>query len=153
MQKRLSGYKTIIVTLILLVVGSMLIGISLAYFSNNDSLDKVENEKVQIVATDLGSTAYSLKKEVSVDQKLDLQIRIPTEIKSNTLRVKLNLNNGEIVRAKLNENWQQEEDGYCYYKNAIHQDETIEFSPEINLENTNENINIIVETNYVLEKF
>ncbi len=144
-MKNVSSYKIIIATLILLVLGSMFMGLSLAYFSNHESLKKA-NTPIEIVATDLGATAYSVELTEN-SNKLNLKIKTPENLKSNLMRVKFNLNNGQNANTELDERWQQGVDNYYYYTGQVKDNQTIDFNPTINVDDKNEKLNIIVETN------
>lgn len=156
MQKQTMGYKIIIVSLLLLLVGSVAMGLMLAYFSNNANLvgSSPLSSNATIFATKNGTTMYSmvLPNDAIPFANYNQQVKIIANenFSSSYVRLKLNLNNNENINARLDDNWQKNLDGYFYLKNNLIVGNELELNINITLPKLNENENIL---NVVVESY
>ena len=140
MQKlKKSGYLLIITTLLLLVVGTMLVGLSLAYFSKHSPLemDRTSPISVMLTATENGASAYTLTPEqINNSAKQNINIIIDENFDADLLRIKFVPNDSnENLEVELPDDWLKGINNYYYYKNSLSGVTSIQLS--LNLKNSN----------------
>ncbi len=163
-RRRVSGAVVAIVILSVLLLASIGIGITLAYFTATADVagDITLGDPVTISITQGGASASSLTfpgdalPGTVYDQAIG--ISAPTDMTEALVRAKLTITNTDgastSVDATTTENWQLGDDQYHYYKGSINADEDVDFITSITVPTTltNEdanktfNIQVIVET-------
>ncbi len=163
-RRRVSGATIAIVILSILLLASIGIGVTLAYFTASATVagDITLGDPVTISITQGGASASTLTfpgdalPGTVYDQAIG--ISAPSEMTEALVRAKLEITNTDgastNVDATTTGDWQLGEDQYHYYKGSINADDDIDFITAITIPTTltNEdanktyNIQVIVET-------
>ncbi len=163
-KKSISGATIAIIVLSVLLIASLAIGITLAYFtsSNNVTGQISLGDPVNIQITQGGAVAQSLTFDGKAlpgtvyDQSIG--ISAPATMTEALMRAKLTITNTEgaskNVEAQTTESWQEGEDNYYYYNGKVNANNKIDFVTSITVPTTltNEDANktftveVIVET-------
>ena len=163
-RRRVSGATIAIVILSILLLASIGIGVTLAYFTASATVagDITLGDPVTISITQGGASASTLTfpgdalPGTVYDQAIG--ISAPSEMTEALVRAKLEITNTDgastNVDATTTGDWQLGEDQYHYYKGSINADDDIDFITAITIPTTltNEdanktyNIQVVVET-------
>ena len=163
-SKRISGSTLAIAILSILLVASVLFGVTLAYFTANSNVtgDITLGDPVTISITQGGASVTSLTFSDDAlpgtvyDQSIG--ISAPATMTTALMRAKLTITNSEgastNVEATTTSSWQEGTDDYYYYNGTVDANAAIDFVTAITVPTslTNEdanksfNINVIVET-------
>ena len=163
-RKRVSGSTIAIITLAVLLVASIAIGITLAYFTASATVtgNITLGDPVTISITQGGATATSLTFDGDAlpgtvyDQAIG--IAAPANMTEALVRAKLTIANADgattTVDAATTADWVEGEDDYYYYEGSLTANENIDFITSITVPtsltnadaNKTFNIDVVVET-------
>ena len=163
-RKRVSGSTIAIITLAVLLVASIAIGITLAYFTASATVtgNITLGDHVTISITQGGATATSLTFDGDAlpgtvyDQAIG--IAAPANMTEALVRAKLTIANADgattTVDAATTADWVEGEDDYYYYEGSLTANENIDFITSITVPtsltnadaNKTFNIDVVVET-------
>ena len=163
-RKKVNGATIAIIILTILLVASIAIGITLAYFTSNATVagNITLGNPVTISITQGGASATSLTfpgdalPGTVYDQAIG--VVAPADMTEALMRAKLTITNADgastSVDADATNNWVKGDDGYHYYNGSISANESVEYITSLTVPTslTNEdanktfNIEIIVET-------
>jgi len=163
-RKRVSGSTIAIVTLAVLLVASIAIGVTLAYFTASATVagDITLGDPVTISITQGGASATSLTfagdalPGTVYDQAIGVQA--PANMTEALMRAKLTITNADgattTVDATTTNSWVEGDDDYYYYNGSVTANASIEFITSLTVPtsltnadaNKTFNIDVIVET-------
>ncbi len=163
-RKRVSGSTVAIITLAVLLVASIAIGITLAYFTASATVtgNITLGDPVTISITQGGATATSLTFDGEAlpgtvyDQAIG--IAAPADMTEALVRAKLTIANADgattTVEADTTSDWTEGDDDYYYYNGSLTANENIDFITSITVPtsltnadaNKTFNIDVVVET-------
>lgn len=163
-RKRVSGSTIAIVTLAILLIASIAIGITLAYFTANATVAGTITlgDPVTISITQGGASATSLTfagdalPGTVYDQAIG--VTAPADMTEALMRAKLTITNADgattNVEATTTDSWITGEDDYHYYNGSIKANDSIDFITSLTVPTTltNDdanktfNIDVVVET-------
>ena len=163
-RKRVSGSTIAIVTLAILLVASIAIGITLAYFTASATVtgNITLGDPVTISITQGGATATSLTfpgdalPGTVYDQAIG--VSAPADMTEALVRAKLTITNAEgastTVEADTTDSWTEGEDDYYYYNGSLTANQNIDFITSLTIPtsltnadaNKTFNIDVVVET-------
>ena len=163
-RKRVSGSTIAIVTLAVLLVASIAIGITLAYFTASTTVtgNITLGDPVTISITQGGAAATSLTfpgdalPGTVYDQAIG--VSAPADMTEALMRAKLTITNADgattNVEAETTQSWTEGEDDYYYYEGSLTANQNIDFITSITVPTTltnadankTFNIDVIVET-------
>ena len=163
-RKRVSGSTIAIVTLAILLIASIAIGITLAYFTANATVAGTITlgDPVTISITQGGASATSLTfagdalPGTVYDQAIG--VTAPADMTEALMRAKLTITNADgattNVEATTTDSWITGEDDYHYYNGSIKANDSIDFNTSLTVPTTltNDdanktfNIDVVVET-------
>ncbi|MBQ7797972.1 MAG: hypothetical protein IJ371_02490 [Clostridia bacterium] len=162
-RKRISGSTIAIIVLAVMLIASIAVGVTLAYFASDAGAtgNVALGDPVNINITQGGSTVTSLTFSDDAlpghvyDQAIG--ISIPADTSDALLRAKLTISNTDgatvNVQATTVDTWVEGDDGYYYYNGVASAGDSIDFVTAVTIptELTNEdanktfNINVSVE--------
>lgn len=163
-KKRISGSTVAIITLSILLVSTVAIGITLAYFTATATVagDITLGDPVTISITQGGASASTLtfSSDALPGDVFDQPIGIaaPAEMTEALMRAKLTITNTDgattNVEATTTDAWITGDDDYHYYNGSVISNASIDFITKITVPTslTNDdanktfNVNVIVET-------
>lgn len=163
-KKRVSGSTIAIVTLAILLLASIAVGITLAYFTATATVagEITLGNPVTISITQGGASASSLTFPgdalPGTVYSQAIGISAPTEMTEALMRAKLTITNADgastNVEATATTSWTKGEDGYHYYNGTVTANASIDYITSLTVPTslTNEdakksfNVDIIVET-------
>lgn len=163
-RKRVSGSTVAIITLAVLLVASIAIGITLAYFTASATVtgNITLGDPVTISITQGGAAATSLTFDGEAlpgtvyDQPIG--IAAPEDMTEALVRAKLTIANADgattTVEAEATSDWTEGDDDYFYYNGSLTANENIDFITSITVPtsltnadaNKTFNIDVVVET-------
>ena len=162
-KKRISGASIAIIVLSILLIASIAVGITLAYFAANANVTGsiTLGDPVNINITQGGASVTSLTFTGNAlpGQVYDqvIGVSIPAQSSNALLRAKLTITNTDgaslTVDATTVDAWTKGEDNYYYYKGTAKANDTIDFVTKLTVPTglTNEdanksfNIDVVVE--------
>ncbi|MBR4998966.1 MAG: SipW-dependent-type signal peptide-containing protein, partial [Clostridia bacterium] len=136
-RKRVSGSTIAIVTLAVLLVASIAIGITLAYFTASTTVtgNITLGDPVTISITQGGAAATSLTfpgdalPGTVYDQAIG--VSAPADMTEALMRAKLTITNADgattNVEAETTQSWTEGEDDYYYYEGSLTANQNIDF--------------------------
>lgn len=163
-KRRISGSTIAIITLSILLVSTIAIGITLAYFTATATVtgDITLGDPVTIEITQGGASATTLtfSNEALPGDVFDQPIGIaaPEDMTEALMRAKLTITNTDgattNVEATTTEEWIKGDDEYHYYNGSVISNESIDFITEVIVPTslTNDdanktfNVTVVVET-------
>ena len=163
-RRRISGSTVAIITLSILLVSTIAIGITLAYFTATATVagDITLGDPVTISITQGGASATTLtfSNEALPGDVFDQPIGIaaPEDMTEALMRAKLTITNTDgattNVEATTTDEWISGDDEYYYYNGSVISNETIDFITKVTVPTslTNDdanktfNVNVVVET-------
>ena len=163
-KKRISGSTIAIVTLSILLIATVAIGITLAYFTASETVagDITLGDPVTISITQGGASASTLtfSNKALPGDVFDQAIGIaaPADMTEALMRAKLTIANADgattNVEATATDQWQLGDDDYYYYNGSVVANANIDFITKVTIPTslTNDdanktfNINVVVET-------
>ena len=159
----MSGSTFAIIALSLLLVASIILGVTGAFFTGNATVEGTITlgDPVTIGITQGGASASSLTFSgvampgTIYDQAIG--ISQPASTSDSVVRAKLTLNNAQSaavnVEATTAENWTTGEDNYYYYQGVVKAGDSIDFVTSIKVPTslTNEDANKAYSVNIVVE--
>lgn len=163
-RKRVSGSTIAIVTLAILLVASIAIGVTLAYFTASTTVtgDITLGDPVTISITQGGAAATSLTfpgdalPGTVYDQAIG--VSAPADMTEALMRAKLTITNNDgattNVEASTTNSWVEGDDDYYYYNGSLTANQNVEFITSITVPtsltnadaNKTFNVDVIVET-------
>ena len=163
-RRKVSGSTIAIITLSILLIATVAIGVTLAYFTSNATVagNITLGDPVTISITQGGASASSLTfagdalPGTVYDQAIGVQS--PADMTEALMRAKLTITNNDgattNVDAETTEDWVEGDDDYYYYNGSVTANESIEFITSITVPtsltnadaNKTFNIDVIVET-------
>lgn len=163
-KRRVSGSTIAIVTLAILLIATIAIGITLAYFTANATVtgNITLGDPVTISITQGGASASSLTFSGDAlpgtvyDQAIG--VLAPADMTEALMRAKLTITNADgattNVDAETTNEWTEGDDDYYYYNGSITANESIEFITSLTVPtsltnadaNKTFNIDVVVET-------
>ncbi|MBQ9795607.1 MAG: hypothetical protein IJW36_01415 [Clostridia bacterium] len=163
-RKRVSGSTIAIITLAVLLVASIAIGVTLAYFTSTATVtgNITLGDPVTISITQGGATATSLTfpgdalPGTVYDQAIG--VSAPADMTEALVRAKLTITNADgastTVDANTTDSWIEGDDDYYYYEGSLTASQNIDFITSLTIPTslTNEdanktfNIDVVVET-------
>ena len=163
-RRKVSGSTIAIITLSILLIATVAIGVTLAYFTSNATVagNITLGDPVTISITQGGASASSLTfagdalPGTVYDQAIGVQA--PADMTEALMRAKLTITNNDgattNVDAETTEDWVEGDDDYYYYNGSVTANESIEFITSITVPtsltnadaNKTFNIDVIVET-------
>ena len=163
-RKKVSGSTIAIITLSVLLLATVAIGVTLAYFSANATVagNITLGDPVTISITQGGASASSLTFSGDAlpgtvyDQVIGVQA--PADMTEALMRAKLTITNTDgattVVDATTTDSWIKADDDYYYYEGSVTSNQSINFITAITVPTslTNEDANktfsidVIVET-------
>lgn len=163
-RKRVSGSTIAIITLAVLLVASIAIGVTLAYFTASATVagDITLGDPVTISITQGGASATSLTfagdalPGTVYDQAIGVQA--PANMTEALMRAKLTITNADgattTVDATTTNSWVEGDDDYYYYNGSVTANASIEFITSLTVPtsltnadaNKTFNIDVVVET-------
>lgn len=163
-RKRVSGSTIAIVTLAVLLVASIAIGVTLAFFTSTATVtgNITLGDPVTISITQGGATATSLTfpgdalPGTVYDQAIG--IAAPEALTEALVRAKLTITNADgattTVDAATTESWTEGDDDYYYYEGSLTANQNVDFITSITIPtsltnadaNKTFNIDVVVET-------
>ncbi|MBQ8615227.1 MAG: hypothetical protein IJ415_01505 [Clostridia bacterium] len=162
-RKKVSGSTIAIVTLAVLLVASIAIGVTLAYFTANATVagNITLGNPVTISITQGGAAATSLTFDGTAlpgtvyDQTIG--VSAPADITEALIRAKLTIANADgattTVEAATTANWVKGDDDYYYYEGSLTSNQSIDFITSITVPTslTNEDANKTFNIDVVVE--
>lgn len=162
-SRGMSGSTFAIIALSLLLIASIILGVTGAFFTGNATVEGTITlgDPVTIGITQGGASASSLTFSgvampgTIYDQVIG--ISQPAATSDSVVRAKLTLNNPESasvnVEATTAENWSTAEDGYYYYQGVVKAGDAIDFVTAIKVPTslTNDDANKAYSVNIVVE--
>ena len=162
-RKRVSGSTIAIVTLAVLLIASIAIGVTLAYFTSNATVagNITLGDPVNISITQGGATATSLTfpgdalPGTVYDQAIG--VSAPANTTEALIRAKLTIANADgattNVEATTTDSWTEGEDDYYYYNGSLTSNQSIDFITSIIVPTslTNEDANKTFNIDVVVE--
>ena len=163
-RKRVSGSTIAIVTLAVLLVASIAIGVTLAFFTATTTVtgNITLGDPVTISITQGGASASSLTFAGNAlpgtvyDQAIGIQA--PADMTEALMRAKLTITNSDgattTVEASTTADWVEGDDDYYYYNGSVTANASIEFITSLTVPtaltnadaNKTFNIDVVVET-------
>ena len=163
-RKRVSGSTIAIITLAVLLVASIAIGVTLAYFTASATVagNITLGDPVTISITQGGASASSLTfagdalPGTVYDQAIGIQA--PADMTEALMRAKLTITNSDgattTVEADTTAEWVEGDDDYYYYNGSVTANDSIEFITSLTVPtslsnadaNKTFNIDVVVET-------
>lgn len=163
-RKRVSGSTIAIITLAVLLVASIAIGVTLAYFTASATVagNITLGDPVTISITQGGASASSLTfagdalPGTVYDQAIGIQA--PADMTEALMRAKLTITNSDgattTVEADTTAEWVEGDDDYYYYNGSVTANASIEFITSLTVPtslsnadaNKTFNIDVVVET-------
>lgn len=163
-RRRVSGSTIAIITLAVLLIASIAIGITLAYFTSSATVagNITLGDPVTISITQGGASASSLTFAGNAlpgtvyDQAIG--VLAPADMTEALMRAKLTITNTDgattSVDASTTESWVKGDDDYYYYNGSVNANDSIEFVTSITVPTTltnadankTFNIDVVVET-------
>ncbi len=163
-RKKVSGSTIAIITLSILLIATVAIGVTLAYFTANTTVagNITLGDPVTISITQGGASASSLTfagdalPGTVYDQAIG--VLAPADMTEALMRAKLTITNSDgattNVDAETTNSWVEGDDGYYYYNGSVTANASIDFITSITVPTTltNEdanktfNIDVVVET-------
>ena len=163
-RKRVSGSTIAIITLGVLLIASIAIGVTLAYFTASATVagNITLGDPVTISITQGGASASSLTfagdalPGTVYDQAIGIQA--PADMTEALMRAKLTITNAEgattTVEADTTAEWTEGDDDYYYYNGSVTANASIEFITSLTVPTTltnadankTFNIDVVVET-------
>ena len=152
-----------IITLSILLGLSLILGLTAAFFTANQSatgnitLGNPVNLAITQGGTSVEAFTFSGSAMPGTVYTQAIGVSIPTATSDSVLRCKLTLTNtgsaSETITATTDENWQQGEDGYYYYKGVASAGDNINFCSSITVPKTltNEDANKIYTVTFQVE--
>jgi len=163
-RKRVSGSTIAIITLAVLLVASIAIGITLAYFTSSATVtgNITLGDPVTISITQGGATATSLTFDgdalPGTVYEQAIGVSAPADMTEALVRAKLTIANADgattTVEAATTNSWTEGDDDYYYYKGSLTASQNIDFITSITVPtsltnadaNKTFNIDVVVET-------
>lgn len=163
-KRKLSTSTIAIIVLSILLVASIIIGVTLAYFTASSEVagDITLGDPVTISLTQGGASVSALTFPGDAlpgsvyDQEIG--VKAPANMTEALMRAKLTISNTEgasvNVEADTTDSWQEGTDDYYYYKGSVNANDAVSFITSITIPTslTNEDanktftVNVIVET-------
>ena len=163
-RKRVSGSTIAIITLAILLIATVAIGVTLAYFTANANVagNITLGDPVTISITQGGASASSLTFAGNAlpgtvyDQAIG--ISAPADMTEALMRAKLTITNADgattTVDAETTEDWIEGDDDYYYYNGSVTANASIDFITSLTVPtsltnadaNKTFNIDVVVET-------
>ena len=163
-RRKVSGSTIAIITLSILLIATVSIGVTLAYFTANTNVtgNITLGDPVTISITQGGASASSLTfagdalPGTVYDQVIGVQA--PADMTEALMRAKLTITNADgattTVDATTTDNWTEGTDDYYYYKGSISANQSVDFITALTVPTTLTNedanktfsIDVVVET-------
>ena len=163
-RRRVSGSTIAIITLAVLLVASIAIGVTLAYFTASATVtgNITLGDPVTISITQGGATATSLTfpgdalPGTVYDQAIG--VAAPADMTEALMRAKLTITNADgattTVEADTTASWIEGDDDYYYYEGSLTANQSVEFITSLTIPtsltnadaNKTFNIDVVVET-------
>ena len=142
-RKRVSGSTIAIIVLSILLIASIAIGVTLAYFTANANAtgNVTLGDPVNISITQGGTsvTTLTFSDDAMPGQVYDqvIGVSVPADTSNALLRAKLTITNTETatlnVEATTVDSWTKGEDDYYYYKGVASANDAIEFITKVTI--------------------